>query len=379
MDTKGFLGSAGNSGNTFIWKKEGRASIVIHPKHGFKQRSVVWIPEVVTERVGRVEKETLQKKMFKSPGINDNCPLAEFIEYLEENDSIEEDEVVLQFGSTKKAETYTKGDVLGLKGFNYKKKLKPTQQFVFNIVDIENVEGGIQVIDPTPPSLSQNIASLIKTTIKRKGDVEGDPMQTPYVIGLSFDEDAAPALKYKAEALWDEDVTDEVMELLDKAGNDLSPYYNPDTPEEIWEVLVVGINDLTADFEPTFLSKKTKKNGSKKIEEEVVEEEELVEEKVVKPKKTSKKVIAKPKEEPKKNEEEVEMEECMGCGKMISVDAMKCPYCKAAFTIIDEEETKDEPKEEVVEEMWTCPNKKCGAENPINKSRCGDCGEKRPK
>ena len=380
MDTKSFVNDAKTSSNMFEWKKEGAANIVIHPSEGFKQRQQVFLPVVSLEKVGKKTAEDISKKPFLSPGIDNNCPFAEFAQYLQDNNDIEDDEIVLKFGESGKAITYCKGDVLGRKGFDFRNSLKLQKQFVFNIIDVDNVEGGIQP-HAAQAGEANAIAGLIARMMKKRGDEAGDPTKTPYIIGLTYNKDEKnPQLKFAADALFDEKISDEVQELLDVDGPNLDRLVAPNSPAEIWEALEDGLTDIVDDFTPSFLSGKgskkeeTKPQTRRKVEEPEKPEEEK-EELTVDTPKSRRRMIAEPESEPEKEPEE-EMEPCMRCGKMFSVNANVCPHCGTKYSL-DEDVAPDDAAPEEQDETWVCP--KCGTETPQSKSRCVECGKAKPK
>ena len=391
MDTKGFMNAAKVQSATLDWKDDEQVTVVFHSQKGFNERYICFLPAVTTEKVGKKIKEEIKKSMITSPGLDGQCPFAEFISYLKDTDDIEDDEIVLTFGESGKAISYCKGDILGKKGYDWKKKLALRQEFVFGAIDIGNIEAEVQIA-VSQPGLTNAITAMIRKVSKRKGEEEGNPMENPYVVEFNYDKDAAsPALMFSCDALFDIAIDDEVQELLDGDGPDLDSYIECDTLDDIWELLEVGLMDVVSEFKPSFLGeskskKEVKKDKPKKEKKEEPKEEkkevkkeikkEIVEEEVTidKPKRGRRRKVAEPepeiKEEPK---EDVEMSPCDNpkCGKMIPLDAAKCEYCGTEYSFTDEEAPATD------EDMWVC--KKCETENPSTKSRCSACGKAKGK
>lgn len=81
-------------------------------------------------------------------------------------------------------------------------------------------------------------------------------------------------------------------------------------------------------------------------------------------------------------EEEVELGICPTCGAEIPIDSTKCPECgellepygeEEEFYVEEEVEEEEETIEEIVEETIECPI--CGAELSSDTKTCPECGE----
>jgi len=382
MGSSDFIQSVKNDqkqGEVLDWKDEGSVVIFIHPS-GFRSRYSIWLPVIAEE--GKNAGKVVNRR-FNSPRIEGNCPVAEFRQFLRDNEDIDDDDIVFTISGKGGKVELSKGDVLGLKGYDWKNSLKETKEYVMLAVDTDNIEAGLQVL-VTGPAPSGAISKVIKNQIKDEGEEEGDPLKNPYAIKLEYDENEVPMKMYSA-FYHKHKYTDEIKELLESVPAELDNFLQPSDPAELWEQIKDSI--VVSGFEPSVLemiedkgSKEDKKEEEKKQKQKKEKKEEKKEEKAEqdkKPKKGQKKVVKQEekKEEEKKKEPEEEQDVCPACDGAIAWDATSCPHCNVEFDIVEEgEEEKKEEESKKDSGTVTCPE--CKAENPDDAKRCESCGEK---
>jgi len=427
----------GGYGRLRNWKEDGDIEVWIHTASQFFKRLFILIPYVGVkedEKTGR-EIETIMYFPYVShEEIEDyvnrkrnkqyyRCPLFRFIDWLEDNGHIGDEETVfsVSIGDRKRDRICTKADFVGDKDLgDWRLNMKPSLQYVMAVIDNKNVNDGV-VIAAEKFSLGEAIKRAVRQEIDRKGPELGDPGQNPYCFKWVFDSSArTPADYYQAYPLERVELTDEIRELLDGEGLDLTEQILPGDPvflrkileehvtiEDVpWDDLFDNIHEEHATFgrkddndeeEETPPKKPPKRAGGRKkparkptpppepeneeVEEEEVEEEEIEEETT---------------EDVEDEGNWIDCPSCKGTGKK---RGRKCKVCNGEGQIEspdDDEETEEEPKPEPPpkkrqrrarkpapppepdpepedeEEMDECGG--CGKSIPFDANECPHCG-----
>jgi len=373
MGSTDFVTSVKNDnklGEVWNWKKEGKAVIFVHPI-GFKPRHSVWLPTINDE--GKT-----QNKRFNSPTIKGHCPIAEFRQFLRDNEDIEDDDVVFVVDGKPKIEL-TKGDVLGLKGYDWKNSLKGGKEYAMAVVDTDNIEGELQII-VAGAACSNAVSKAIRNQMEEEGEEKGDILKHPYALKLTYDEKESPNKMYDA-FFHKHKLTEEIQALLESEAPDLDKFCEDDDPVEIWEHMQDSVT--VEGFEPSILEmvqerteppKEKEKKESKPKKEKEEKKESKTEEKPSKPKKGRRKVVKQEEEKPKEEEKpaDEDMDVCPACDGAIAWDAEQCPHCDAKFELETEEDNSS--GDEGTEEKKKCPE--CEVELDADAKRCTSCGEK---
>lgn len=397
-----------NRSDILDWKEEGKITVWLHPKSGIHKRNSHWLLKVqeVEEEVGKGKKKKKVKKNKAVPWMvicpntskhKDRCGICILRSYLRDNDDIELEDVILEFEDDDGVTQFTKGEIIGEDGFDWKKNLAYRTEYLFGVIDDEKQEK-VEVLI-SPKSLGKKIKKVIANEMEDEGDEDGNPFINPYAFKLTYDSDANPNDMYDANRSKAK-LTEEVEELLNGEGVDLEKLTTPTNPSEIAEVLKeaivhddIDVDELFGDIlefdeddededdiaEDKRLKKDSKKgkNGKKnkkKVEDDIDNDEDEEPKKNKKGKKKTKDVEdedieeEKPKNNKKnklnKKDKKQDLEECPECGEMIPKSAKVCPECNAEF--VDDEDTIECPEcgEDVDVSLTECPE--CGAEiNPF--------------
>jgi zinc-ribbon domain len=352
-------GGDGGGNEHLNLKQKGKAIVFLHPDSGIYKRTVYWMPVY-----GEVEENGKQvfrtyNTMVVCPGSAKN-PIAKLREALRENEDIDNDEVVLVVGKKKEKKEFTKGDILGAKGYDWQKSLAYKIEYLFGVVDKDNAKS-VQVL-VAPKSLGKKVTKVIEDQIEEEGEEDGNPFKNPYAFKLTFDKDASsPNEMYNA--VWNKaEPSEEVQELLEGDGPDNKPLTEPTDVAKIAylvrEALVLDSDDLgldlsaADDFDPEDLKRKKdkddddeksnkkdkkadKKKPSKKDPEDDDDDDNQEEDPEPKPKKPKKDGKKPDKKKPSKkdpepeddDDDEVEMIDCPECGEEIPADSETCPEC----------------------------------------------------
>lgn len=330
-DTK--PGGNGGSAEHFNLKATGKGIVFLHPGSKIFKRNVYWFPYYgEVEDNGSKTMKTVDQ-MIVCPGLEKN-PIAQLRKKLREDKSIDLDEIILKVGKGDQLMTYTKGDIIGEEGYDWKKSLAYKIEYLFGVVDKEKPE----VVHPfvAPKSLGKKITKVIEDQIEEEGETDGNPFLNPYAFKLTYDKNASPQDMYNA--VWNKAaVTPEIKALLDGPGPDNKPLVEPASIAKIaWlvkEALVYDADELGLDlsaadsFNPEDMKRKSR-------DEEANEEAPPKEKKEKKPappkeKKEEKKEVKRPetKVEDEENEDNDDMIECPECGTEVSADTETCPSC----------------------------------------------------
>ncbi len=368
-------------------KELGKAIVWLHPASGIFKRDAHYFPVYANV----MEDNKKVKKVYMAMIIHEDvksCLICQLRKALRDDEDIDNDEIILRVGEGDEEVEYNKGEIIGAEGYGWKKNLSYKTEYLFGVINNAKPEKVLKLT--APKSLGKKITKVIEDQIEEEGEEEGNPFKNPYAFKLVFDKDAQASEMY--DATWNKaEVTEEIQELLDGEGLDLS-ILTEITDEAkvayiIRESLVYDADDLgldlsaADDFDPKELdrtggqnekaddskeesSKKSSKSEEKADKKPVKKDAKAVK-KTEKPAKKdddsddekpapSNKKVVKKTEKPKAKPQV----ECPSCGKMIDEDASVCPHCEAEFE-----------EEEIIE----CPS--CGKDIPADSKTCPECGE----
>lgn len=356
------------------WRDDGEAVIWIHTKSKMFKRLVHVIGYVTTEEDEKTkkEKDTIKFLYFncheevsdylnrKNSGFPHSCPICRFIDWLENNDNIPNDEEVWRaaIGDKKRDKIATKADFTGNAdaGGDWRMSFKPTLEYVLAVIDDSEVDNGI-VVAREKLSLIEATKGAIINEMDRKGPEFGNPELNPYAIKWKFNKRARKSTDYYDAYPYEQaTLTDEIQELLEQPAIDLSTYVTPGDPVLLREIMeehiTVESDDVPFDIlfdnvvrvEETESSKSTKKPQKEKHVEETKEEEEETKEDIKEEKKSRKPKQTddgdkrtrrvrqpKPAPEPEVTNEEDYPDECGNCFRGMPADATECPHCGARY------------------------------------------------
>lgn len=376
MNTQEFLDDVPeSSGDILDWRKDGKVTVFIHSV-GFVGRRSVWFPQLVeTKKKGKKKISVEDTHVVLPP--EDKCPLKEFLDYLKENDDIENDDVVFDLDGHYEV---LKGDALNVREYAWKKSLKPSKEHIMAVVDTHNVEAGLQIVI-AKPGLSRSIKRVISD---KMDDLEesgkdkdlGDPILNPYAFRFKYEEDETPNNMYSASES-SQEMTDEIKELLDSDPPDFSGLLQATSRKEMIAMIEEG---NTTEFSFSEVEEKEEKEEKKaktsvKKGKGKKEKEDKDEEKPKKGKKEKKvKQVKKVKEESKEEEPKEETDICPACDKVIPASAKQCPHagCLVEYAEDNDEESSNDSEES--SDKIKCPH--CDEEIESGTKRCGECGEK---
>lgn len=414
------------------WKSKGKIQIFLHPESGIRRRNSHWISAYVEREVeetkgkGKDKKKVKVKKMVVVPYmINcpntkehpNNCFVCNLRKYLRDNEDIDNDEIILEVGEGDDMVQYSKGDIIGEEGFDWKKNMSYRKEYLFGVVDAEEAAKTEVLIAPL--SLGKEIKKVIQNEIEDEGEEEGDPFKNPYPIKITYDEDEVPAKMYAA-IKGKAKLTDDIEELLEESGVDLDQLAEPTKPSDIVkllkdcivsedvdidEILPPGFDeDDDEDEKPSKSKGKGKKEekkptkGKKKVEDEDEDDEDDEDKKPSKSKgkgknEEKKPVRGKKKEEPKEEEDDdesgeeddiEEKEKKPAKGKKGKPEAPKKGTSEKDKKPKKSSESKDEDDEDDEDEEEVKPKKGKGkkeekkpakGKGKKKKVECPECGE----
>lgn len=201
---KKVLTKGGGGGGKFVqnkkWKDAGSFKFWLHPDAMIDDREQLVLPVAFTNDDGE-KKITWVRRFFSG----DKDIAARFLAWLEDQDDIDDDDVVFRVKSGKEKKSFTKGEVLGLKGYGYQGEvLRPRQESVFCVVP--NDEPGQKFL-AIPITAGQKVFTVIQSQMDDDED-KGDPRVNPYALKITYDAKANGKDKY--------DVNPSIQELSDE-------------------------------------------------------------------------------------------------------------------------------------------------------------------
>jgi GNAT superfamily N-acetyltransferase len=223
-------------------KSVGKLVVWLHPKSGIESRKVHYLPMVKDVEVKKGKKTITEKQVTSQFVICsgfDDCPIDQFKSALRKDDNYGDDDVIFEVGEGKNKVEYTKGDILGVEGYDWRHNIRTITEYLFGAIDKDSIAKGSQVLI-APKSLGKAITKTIEDKMEEaeeEGDAEqGNPFTNPYAFKLTYDENEQPTLMYQATD-FKAKITKEVKTLLDGDGSDLEPLTRPTPIKDIVEIL----------------------------------------------------------------------------------------------------------------------------------------------
>jgi hypothetical protein len=387
----------GRGADRMDWKP--KAKIYLHPGSELHDRLRVWFPRELAEKDDK-GKETGKKKVmslpYNVPKDPKACPFQTLRSILSEREDIDPDEVILAVGSGRGKTEFSKGEILGLDGYDYRRSLKPNADFVTAAIKVGDGKGKrpeklkVEVLSGAK-TLAVEIRKEIDSEMDESGEEAGNPYFTPYPFIIEFHDAERGTDMYSARARVQESPGDdeELNALLEGDAPDLEDELKLSDPDEMMSALTAALirDDIEVVIENAdeVFKKPAGKTGkkatpaprTKKVEEEPEEppaDEEL----------PGDEVMEEPEEEPAAEEPEPEPEP-EPAPKPAEKPAVKEPERKPAPTAKREKKAAepanelgwkpgpDEPydicpkcHEAVPQTAEKCPHPNCGAKYVTN-------------
>jgi len=232
MDRKQF-GADTKRGAAFTdWRKDGKVIFFVHPKSEIEKRVTVTLRRVVENDDGEEEIKGIRRFYEGDSDITN-----QFILWLK-NDTpdIDPDDVVLRLKTAGgDEEEYLKGELLGMKGYDWRKRLmRPRTEYLFCIINV--TEKGEKPKGPEvlvlPYSAGKKLNKVWDEEIEELGEDEGDPWQNPYACKVTFDKDERGTDMYGAGTV-KRPLTEAVRDLFDEEAVDMTQYTDPGSAQDL--------------------------------------------------------------------------------------------------------------------------------------------------
>lgn len=221
VKTKGG-GSGGRYINNKTWKDDGELIFWLHPQSSLADREtlLLWVP--VTTENGE-KKLTMTRRFYQ--GENDITE--RFKNWLADQDDIDEDDIVLKVKHGKESKSWKKGEILGLKGYDWRQKaIDPNIESLMSVIPHEDPANKILAV---PVTCGQKIWKRIENQMSDLGEEEGNPQENPYALKVTYDAKARTG-KYDAEICMVK-LTDEVEACFEAKPHDIDAECDPDREE----------------------------------------------------------------------------------------------------------------------------------------------------
>lgn len=152
------------------WRDKGKLVFWIVPGSTIGKREKIFLPVKAHDDD--------DKKIIRKVSRAWNGQLTKFRDWLEANKDIDDDDTVLRIKHGRGEEEYCKGELLGLKGYTWKKKLLvPNSEYLFDVVEQESPEEGQKFL-VLNKLCGKKLGRQIKISKEELGD-EGDPFVIP--------------------------------------------------------------------------------------------------------------------------------------------------------------------------------------------------------
>jgi hypothetical protein len=217
----------GGSGGKWIrnkaWKDDGKLIFWLHPDSMLEDRDIVRLPVPWVNNDD--EKVILWITRFHR---GDKDIAAQFLDWLADQEDIDEDEIVLRCKHGKEKKQFNKGELLGLKGYGYKGKvLNPKTESVSCI--IPNDDPAVKFL-AVPVTAGKKIWGQIESQMDERGD-EGNPQLNPYPLKVTYDSKAKTPGDYYDASVVILELSDEVSELFQEDVFDVEAECDPDNED----------------------------------------------------------------------------------------------------------------------------------------------------
>ncbi len=346
------------------WKKEkGHVTVWLHTKSGIYQKGQHVVPYVKYDKEKKrdvigffffnchEDYETIRYK--QEP---EYCPMELFMQWLEAQTDIDDDDLVWECEVGKTNRSMTKYDIIE----NWQTKFTAKLKSMLPVIDDDNPTEVLVTEETISVELGifKAIGIYEKELLEYGEDIDmADPDVNPYPFKWEFNAKASkPDEYYNVVALPRKKPSDKITELLNGPEVDLSTYIKPGDSKRLRQIMEDHIVLEGVPFDEIFGSAKDRENdttfnyGDNKVED--IEEKEKVKET---PKETKEKAPSVPKctecnkELPLDddgNPEECECQfeevfECDVCGAEVAESDEECANCKR---IEEEKKKKEEEK-----------------------------------
>lgn len=214
----------GGDGGKYIsnkaWKEDGQLIFWVHPKAMFADRDTLLLPVAYTDDDD--EKRILWVRRFHH---GDEDVAAKLLDWLAEEEDIDEDEVVLKLKHGKDKVSYTKGGLLGLKGYSFKdKQLNARTESLMGVIPHDDPANQILAL---PITGGKKVWNEIQSQMKDRGE-EGNPQLNPYPLKVTYDNKAKRGSDYYDAHVCLEKLPKEVKALFKQEPHDIEAECDPE-------------------------------------------------------------------------------------------------------------------------------------------------------
>jgi len=177
----------GGDGGKYIknkaWKEDGKLLFWLHPESMLEDRELLILPVALTNDDDEKSIYWVRRHYDGADGI-----AAQFLTWLEEQEELDADDVILKIRHGKDRQTFKKGELLGMKGFGFKGKiLTPRTESVMCVIPHE--DPGVRLL-ALPISAGKKVWNLIKSQMDDLGADDGNPQVSPYALKVTYDKGA---------------------------------------------------------------------------------------------------------------------------------------------------------------------------------------------
>jgi hypothetical protein len=271
MDRREFSGDLKKTGKFSSWKERGKLAFVIHPGSKIGKRTRI----VFRKPVYNEEKEEWSiwtiSRLYK--GKEDI--VFKFVSWLKGNDKIDADDVVLRIKADDKVEKFTKGDLLGMKGYSWQKNIfRPRTEYLFCVVDLDG-KRELEILS-LPFGAGKKLNKVMDQEIEERGEEKGDPWSNPYPFRVTFDKNESGGNMYNASRSsvdmpeWIEDVFEQdPIDVLYYCDDESEANDDYDSKSLLKDMLVISCPFLEKDVEVEEEEPKKEKKKSSKSNSDV--------------------------------------------------------------------------------------------------------------
>lgn len=232
-----------NNASFLNWKDEGSLLFVVHPRAEIGERKTVRYERIVSDEDGKTDTWGCYRPFAGKDDFS-----VKFKNWLKQEDSIDNDDVVFRLTSDKKGTVeYSKGDLLGLSQdpdlqnkYSWKKNmLRPREEFLLCVRPYKSWDDGWQLLTLTPYT-GEKWLQVVESQIEDYGEVKGNYVSNPYVFKITYDK-SQPALNmYHVERTLHK-LSDEMLASLKEDPIDVLSVADPSS----WDTLDGGtVEDL---------------------------------------------------------------------------------------------------------------------------------------
>jgi hypothetical protein len=206
----------------------------------------------------------------------------------------------------------------------WRENLNARKQYVFCLVDHENVDRGVQIASEAS-SLGDKTRIVMKDVVMKYGAEEGSYDKNPYCLRWKFTEDADINNKYHVLDMPKVKITNEISELIHGDAPNIDSQIKPYDKDEL-RSLFERYLQVDAPLDAWFGTAANRVQVSETLTKSVLEPE-------VPSVLTSEPVVTKPSRSRKPKVETVACDECQ---KPMLVTDTTCPHCGAEYETVDD-------------------------------------------